>query len=219
MNLPARRFPRWTRRILREHGFDKSNTLAVVVTCRDDICSPFFQDLMRSWGGGFDGRALAGMPWLGRTSWTAALRNAPQSEGRSRLVIVHLAHIGMDPTPGLTRRGVGGVPTCGSLSALLTDPGEGKNIQLNDPEQSLLRLRLRQVVDKGTPRPSTLTELTAVVREMALSDLQAQLTEVLDPARCDYAVFSGVLEHHKAEDRIALSHAEARVGGKAQSLI
>ncbi len=219
MNLEARRFPRWTRRILRDHGFSKENTIAVVVTCRDEICSPLLSWVERCWGEAFDGRSLAGMAWLGRTGLSAALAHAPTEGGRVRIVVVHLAHIGMDPTPGLTCRGDLCVPTCGALAKLADEVDFDGTIKISDPEQTLLKLRIGQLYQKGTPRPETLEGLTQLAQLIGFTDLQVQLRELAQPMACDYALFSGILEHHPDMHRVVLKHARAMVAGESIQLL
>lgn len=218
MNLEARRLARWTRKVLRPHGFSKENTLAVLIACRDELCQDQHNRLARAWGDPMDGRALAAMPWIGQTGMSAALAHAPKREDRRRLVVLHLAHIGADPKPGMTRRDGMDVPTCGAIHALMGAPASTGTIRINDPEQSLMALRLAQVIDKGTPRPTDVTAMTELVREMGLSDLTGLLAE-WDAKSCDHAVFSGTLVHSSEGDRVVLQHAEVRAGGVRSGLL
>lgn len=217
MNLEARRLARWTRKVLRPHGFSKENTLAVVLTCRDEICHDVHHRLERSWGQAFDGRSLAGMPWLGTTGMGAALSHAPLERGKRRLVIVHLSHIGFAPAPGVTVRDGVSHPTCGAVQALL-DSDDTSNIRITDTEQTLMVHRLKQVLENGTPRPTSMEDMTALVQAMALSDLQVMLADVLDPQRVDHALISGCLEHRPTGDTLTLTHATVRVDGDLSHL-
>lgn len=218
MNLEARRLARWTRKVLRPHGFTKDNTLAVVLTCRDEICHSLHHRLERTWGEAFDGRSLAAMPWLGTTGLRAALAHAPQHQGTRRLVVVHLPHIGYAPAPGVTVRHGVNHPTCGAVQALLqaSDPG---SIRITDTEQTLLAHRLKQVLEDGNPRPTTIEAMTTLVHAMGLADLQKMLGDVLDPQAVDYALFSGQLEHRPDGDTVTLTRAMARVDGQHTPLM
>jgi hypothetical protein len=218
MNLEARRLARWTRKVLRPHGFSKENTLAVLIACRDELCQDLHHRVARAWGDPMDGRALAAMPWIGQTGMSAALSHAPVREGRRRLVVLHFAHIGEDPKAGMTRRDGADVATCGAIHALMAASASKGTIRISDPEQSLLALRLAQVVEKGTARPTNVPAMTELVRNLGLSDLKGLLAE-WDAKGCDHALFSGTLVHGAEGDRVALQHAEVRVAGQRTALM
>ncbi len=75
-------------------GFERSNTMAIVSTCREPQVGRFRQLVDDRWGPIFDMGGLAGLPSTGRSEWASALAHRPD-ERTGGFLIVGMAHIGV----------------------------------------------------------------------------------------------------------------------------
>ena len=192
---------------LEEEGFSKSNTLACVALCRDEVTSPLFSDVERVWGPAFSLAGLAGMVTAGRTGLAAAIHHAPIEDDRRRFVIYAMAHIaiGADGTIGQVERP--GIPelssACGALVAFRGELQAG-TLQVEfdryETEQSLLKHRLLPLIGYGNvPDLVDLTKLTVTAIEddlrAILRSLAGEWSETGRAMPADAAFFSGIQIH------------------------
>ena len=100
--MPENAFIRQATEVLLEHGFNPSNSINLVSTCRDEICRPFAQELDRLWGPSFSISSLAGMVFCGRSGFKAAMAHSPVRSGRERYIFWVMPHIALSRYPAQT---------------------------------------------------------------------------------------------------------------------
>ena len=186
--------------LIQDHGFAPANTLACVGVCRDELCRSLAEEVEAMWGGAFDFSSLAGILTLGKTGCAAAHSHAPVVNGRRRYVFFLFAHIGISAAGelGLTRRPGHREATaaCGALVALqeeLVSGSKSSTVDWEDPEMSLLKLRLKRVRDLGE-KPDLLA-LTRAAQRATVQDLQSLMSSSMSRDREDYAVIAGIEIH------------------------
>lgn len=218
--VPGAAFARWSADVLAPFGFDRSNSLTLVGTCRDELMFEVEHALHDVWGPGFDLSSLAGMVFLGRTGMAAAAKHAPGLDGRRRYVAFVLPHIGIS-TAGV----VGSVErlgqatasaACGALVALQREL-VGRNgpdpaaLDDGDIEMSMLRRDLMALVPSD--RVPTLPELTDLARHRAAETVIELTDHLVRDADADVAVISGVVVHGPLEDHVQVAEAWVTIGG------
>jgi hypothetical protein len=212
-------FVTWSEWALARVGFRPSNCLALVDVCRDELMSGFDDAVSRVWGRPFDIGSLAGLVFLGRTGVQAALSHVPGEDGRHRFVVFCFPHIGLDSdgTIGrVQRRGMSRASAaCGALVAFRSQLEGGPRdfaLDVDDVEQSLLRMRLSELVPEGTV-PS-LSDLTELARRAAVQDVRRFVDLARGHEPVDVAYISGILVHlPDDEDHVAAVHAEVLIDG------
>lgn len=180
------------------YGFEADSTLACVSICRDELCQPFVSLLKDEWGEAFDLSGLAGLPFAGVTGLAAASHHAPLVNGRRRMILVGLAHMGLaeDGThgevlrPGLEKTSI----ACGALNLLMNEVGEAGGSRSpepahNDLEYGWLRKKLWHLTTQN------LYDTTQRVREVIANELTSLAESTLDHNEFDYAIFTGILIH------------------------
>lgn len=190
-------------RLLWDRGFDELNTIACIGVCRDELTHGLVDKVGAAWGEAFNFSSLAGLPLLGRTGFAAAAAHSPLVRGRHRYLFINLAHIALsaEGSVGICERPGQHAPShaCGALWAVSEELENGAlNLELDptDVEQSLLKQRLAPVLPEGrTPSISELTELT---RQVALTDLRRLIELGLDTSDSDFALVSGIQIHGPA---------------------
>jgi hypothetical protein len=93
--MPEKAFIRQATEVLLDHGFNPSNSINLVSTCRDEICRPFSQELDRLWGPSFSISSLGGMVFCGRSGFKAAMAHSPVRSGRERYIFWVMPHIAL----------------------------------------------------------------------------------------------------------------------------
>ena len=186
--------------LLQDHGFTADNTLACVGVCRDELCRPLTSRIRDMWGETFDLSGLAGMPWLGRSGYSALRQHAPIVRDRLRYIFFIFTHIGIGPAGelGLCERPgrPGLIPTCGLLSLILEELRNGKEsipFDTEDVERCLVRERLKR--EPGVDENIGLIELTKIAHRASLTDLENLASTVFNPETDDSAILSGVQIH------------------------
>lgn len=185
---------------LGDYGFNEANTIASAGTCRDEISFSLLDLAEKQWGKVFNISSLAGMLWLGKTGFSAAMDHSPIVDGRERYVYIVMPHmaIGENGEMGECYRPgrAGASSACGALVAFQKELEGGQLSLLTDPydlEQSLLKQSLFRKISYGeVPDLATLTKLA---HEIILEDLEKmiELTHNLD--KSDYAVLTGIQLH------------------------
>jgi len=185
---------------LKEYGFNDDNSIASVCVCRDEISQTIRSIIKHIWGEAFDFSSLAGMFTAGKTGLKAAMHHAPQTGGKERYVFYVIPHtaINEDGKTGFCkRRGIKEESSaCGALCLFLDELYTGKlhiKIDEEDIEESLLKRRLIKEITYGDI-PSLL-ELTKITRKVIQEDLEHAIEKVVDTAKSDYAVLTGIQIH------------------------
>ncbi|MBU1660346.1 MAG: hypothetical protein KKD28_02605 [Chloroflexi bacterium] len=213
-----------TYRILQAMGFDATNTIACVGVCRDELTKPLSVMISSIWGPSFNLASLGGMLFLGKTGFSAANHHAPIVNGRERCVYFTLPHIAIaaDGTIGHYYRPGREKPSraCGALDKFHKEIVSGNpNLEFDplDIEQSLLKQRLSQRIEKGDV-PLDLVQLTKLTYEVVLDDLEQMLSMTTNPAHCNYAVMTGIQIHGPHEDFIWPGKLYAVVEGQRRNM-
>jgi len=186
--------------LIQDYGFAPANTLACVGVCRDELCRSLTEEVEAMWGGSFDFSSLGGILSLGKTGFAAAYSHAPVVNDRRRYVFFLFAHIGISAQGelGVAQRPGHDEPSaaCGALVALLGDLRSGRKslaLEWEDPEQSLLKLRMKRMRDLGE-EPDLMT-LTKAAHRATVEDLRVLMANSLNRQTEDYAVIAGVEIH------------------------
>ena len=213
-----------TRRVLDEFGFGPDNALASVCVCRDELVRSFVKKVESVWGEAFNFSGLGALFYAGTTGLNAAIHHAPQLGDREQYVFYAFPHLslGEDGTYGVCYRA--GRPkksvACGALFAFAEEWLAGEmELDLNpeDMEQSILCQRLARELPANTEH--NLKEITELAQRVALKDLEALLTKVVDTSVADYAVFSGIHIHGPDQrEYIWSSSSYAVLNGEKHSL-
>lgn len=77
---------------LHHFGTEKKNAIACVSVCRHKIVTPFMNRIHNAWNGAFAFSSLAGMLYLGVTSFQAIHHYAPNTNGREQDVYFAFHH-------------------------------------------------------------------------------------------------------------------------------
>lgn len=210
-----------TYKTLNDLGFYHYNTLSCVSLCRDEMCSPFLEEIDSSWKSPFMnikddvGKAetlythsfclssLAGMLFLGVTGMKAAVSHAPiDHNGRQKFVFFAFPHIGISDKgvlgevdrPGHDKPSA----ACGAIVQFWSELASGQLHLETDPsdiEYSLLKQRLLKRIPLFSNQVPTVKQLTYLAYSTILEDLEKLISQVVDPALADYAVLTGIQVH------------------------
>mmetsp|Transcript_5948 Transcript_5948/g.11369 ORF Transcript_5948/g.11369 Transcript_5948/m.11369 type:complete len:559 (+) Transcript_5948:814-2490(+) len=191
--------------ILEKRGFKRSNSLALVSMCRDELTRPFVEATDTLWGMSFSIASLAGMVFCGQTGFMAGLSHAPTldlgEDGLEKYVFIvgpHIAissegEVGAVERPG--RPGLSGA--CGAIIAFNNELAGGSLAMetINtDLEMTLMKQRILSELNFGSKAP-TLAELTVAAHDRILKDTKATAAVTVDSQKASSAFMSGVLIH------------------------
>ena len=207
---------------MKKYGFTDQNSIAAVCVCRDEISQSLRSLIKYIWGEAFNFSSLAGMFTAGKTGLVAAMHHAPKLDGRERyiyFVIPHTAIDGNGRAGFCKRKGIEESRACGVLCLFLKELNEGKlyiSIDEEDIEESLMKKRLLREIPYGyIPE---LIELTKITRGVIQSDLEHVLDKVVDTAKSDYALITGIQIHGPDGNYIWPSECYAVVNGMKQEI-
>jgi hypothetical protein len=223
--VPESHFVRATYEALRPLGFTADNTIACVGVCRDELCQPLTALVHGQWGEAFNFASLAGILLLGRAGFLAAHAHAPVFEGRRRYAYVVMPHLGLGSGGAIGECSRAGLPSvshaCGALCALQAELQSGRvkfSLDLDDPELSLVRMRLGRLLQWG--QQPNLLELTLLAEQAMADDLDHMIELTVDPGQADYAVLTGLLIHGPARDNyVRAGRMYAVVRGQRHELV
>ena len=212
-------FVTWSEWALARVGFRPSNCLPLVDVCRDELMSGFDESVSHVWGRPFGIGALAGLVFLGRTGVQAALSHVPGEDGRHRFVVFCFPHIGIDEdgvVGRVQRRGMSRASAaCGALAAFRSQLAEGSRdftLDVDDVEQSLLRMRLSRLVPLG--EVPSLVDLTELARQAAVQDVHRFVDLARGHEPVDVAYISGIVVHlPDGADHVSSVQAEVIIDG------
>jgi hypothetical protein len=189
------------------HGLSADNTLAMAGLCRDELTVEMTRRITETWGPPFRLGSLAAMLLCGASGLGAAMHHAPKVDGKQRVVVYVMPHVGIDSdgTLGSTSRpGIEGPTTaCGALIRFRSELERGEvrtDLDQYDVEMSLTRQRMLRALTYGSV--PNVVELTTVARDVILDDLLHIGDLVQDWADADVAVFSGIQIHTPDGDHI-----------------
>ncbi|MCP4435300.1 MAG: hypothetical protein GY812_07375 [Actinomycetia bacterium] len=194
-------------------GFTPDATLAAVSICRDELTQHLSGAVARRWGAPFSLGGLGGIPTLGRTGWGACLAHVPTEVDRGKLLVICLAHIGVEPEAGLfvrpgQRRASA---TCGAAAALLAgwaDAG-AQPAAHEDNEAAMLRSLVEQGADEA---PGSIVELTMAIAAAALTEARRQVEAASPWDSMDVALLGGVQVHAPGGDLVLPVGGQYRTG-------
>jgi hypothetical protein len=214
---------RKTYNILKEFGFNDDNSIASVCVCRDEISQTIRSIVKHIWGEAFNFSSLAGMFTAGKTGLKAATHHAPRVDKKERYIFYVIPHtaINEDGKSGFCKRkGIKEESSaCGALCLFLDELYSGKlhiKIDEEDIEESLLKRRLIKEISYGDI-PSLL-ELTKIARKVIQEDLEHAIGKVIDTAKSDYALFSGIQIHAPDANYIWPADSYVVIDGEKQEL-
>lgn len=186
-----------------ELDFTPQNTFAAISVCRDELTQRFVGKVTDRWGLPFSLGGLGALPSLGPTGWRAALAHVPSDNGRGRLLIFGLPHIGIDANgvvgQSIRRQQVEATPTCGAMASLFTElhaPDEPYPTEIDDLEAE----RLRSVINhQAVDLPQDLIALTKIATQAVEDEMWRQIHALRAVENMDVAVFCGIQIHLPGE--------------------
>jgi hypothetical protein len=202
-SMPLAEYVKRTAVQLTPYGFERTNTLATVAICRDEIADPFLDEVHRAWGKPFDFRSLAGFVLAGKSGVATMLGHTPLTEGVRRFVFYAMPHIAISQDGAIGnvyRAGIQQVSlACGSLSSVLQELESGHinfRTDMDDIEQCTVRQKLLSALRYGD-KPDQLT-ITRLACQIISEDID-RLLRLVDSVRYQHALLTGILIHGPAD--------------------
>ncbi|CAI7924594.1 unnamed protein product [Closterium sp. NIES-54] len=139
---------------LRNLGFKRDNCIALVNTCRDEVCRPIVNLIDKEFGLSFNIAGLGGLVNCGKTGFKAAMSHSPEfpcetdGKPRERYIFFGFPHVSIGESGevgSLLRRGRGKPSSaCGALIAIQGDISAGGEIEEdpNNAEYVLLKKKI-----------------------------------------------------------------------------
>ncbi|GJP53616.1 hypothetical protein CLOM_g12770 [Closterium sp. NIES-68] len=185
-------------------GFRRENCIALVNTCRDEVCRPIVNLIDREFGMSFNISGLGGLVNCGKTGFKAAMSHSPEfpcdksGKPKERYIFFGFPHVSIGETGevgSLLRRGRGKPSNaCGALIAIRGDISAGGPI-VEDPDNAEYVLLKKKVAARITSDEPTLVQVTRAALQAITDDLEYLISQTVDPATADYAVITGVQIH------------------------
>eukprot|EP00245_Coleochaete_scutata_P005498 TRINITY_DN19109_c0_g1_i1.p1 TRINITY_DN19109_c0_g1~~TRINITY_DN19109_c0_g1_i1.p1 ORF type:complete len:449 (-),score=89.62 TRINITY_DN19109_c0_g1_i1:490-1836(-) len=195
-----------------DQGFNRDNCIALVNTCRDEVCRPIVNYIDEEFGHSFNTAGLGGLVNCGVTGFKAGMSHSPEhpceTDGslRERYIFFAFPHISIGETGetgSLLRRGRGKPSSaCGALIAIKGEASQARD-ETKEPYPSddfeyvslrrkVLSKKQCQCTDEGGP---SLVDVTNAALEVITEDLEDLISKTVDPKVADYAVVTGVQIH------------------------
>ncbi|CAI7750368.1 unnamed protein product [Closterium sp. NIES-53] len=186
-------------------GFRKDNGIALVNTCRDEVCRPVVSIIDREFGLSFNISGLGGLVNCGKVGFGAAMSHSPEfpcdvdGNLKERYIFFAFPHVSIGESGevgSLLRRGRGKASSaCGALIAINNDINNGvaPSMDSDDPEYTLLRKKIMTKVSPGGNQ--SLVDVTRAALAAINEDLEKLISLTVNPATADYAVITGVQIH------------------------
>ena len=180
------------------------NTLVCIGLCRDEITSPFEEEVESMWGQGFICGSLGGMLFCGKTGFAAAHHHAPDD---GRFIYYCFTHIAIDHEGNIgsvyrTRSGMNEKTTaCGALAAFASEIASNKlNLHFDeaDIEMSMLKKHIAKQTDllADPKKVPDLLAVTMAAYQTITSDLENHVRHDASHFKDrQYALFTGVQIH------------------------
>ena len=180
------------------------NTLVCVGLCRDEITSPFEEEVEAMWGQAFICGSLGGMLFCGDTGFGAAHHHAPSTGHFIYYCFTHIAidHEGAVGSVYRTRSGMEEKTTaCGALAAFTAEIASNKlNLTFNedDIEMSMLKKHIIKKTNLSTDAANApdLLQVTLAAYQTITIDLERHVRHDAEKYKDrQYALFTGVQIH------------------------
>lgn len=194
-----------TKETLVSKGFyPRVNTLVCIGLCRDEITSPFEEEIEAMWGQGFICGSLGGMLFCGNTGFAAAHHHAPATGYFIYYCFTHIAidHEGLVGSVYRTRSGMNEKTTaCGALAAFAAEIASGKlntTFDENDIEMSMLKEHVIKKTGLSTDAANApdLLAVTMAAYKTITIDLERHVQHDAEKFKGrQYALFTGVQIH------------------------
>ncbi|CAF2057796.1 unnamed protein product [Rotaria magnacalcarata] len=180
------------------------NTLVCVGLCRDEITSPFEEEVEAMWGRAFICGSLGGMLFCGKTGFSAAHHHAPIT---GHFIYYCFTHIGIDHEGIIgsvyrTRSGMEEKTTaCGALAAFVAEIASNKlnlNFDEDDIEMSMLKKHIINKTGLSTDvmNAPDLLKVTMAAYETITFDLERHVRRDAEKFKDRrYALFTGIQIH------------------------
>ncbi|CAF1125736.1 unnamed protein product [Adineta steineri] len=205
------------------------NTLVCVGLCRDEITSPFEEEIEAMWGQAFICGSLGGMLFCGKTGFFAAHHHAPSNGFFIYYCFTHIAidHEGNVGAVYRTRSGMNEKTTaCGALAAFTNEIASNKlNLTFNedDIEMSMLKKHIAKKTNLLADTESTpdLFKVTMAAYETITMDLERHVKHDAEKFKDrQYALFTGVQIHGpNGTDYCWLGKASLLIKGELSPLV
>ncbi|KAJ9519299.1 hypothetical protein QJQ45_023098, partial [Haematococcus lacustris] len=201
-------------------GFTGENSIAITNLCRDEVTTVLKDKIEAVFGSSFNTNGLGAVLTCGVTGMGAGFSHSPVSNGKEHYVFFAFPHIGINSAGevgAITRPGRSVKScACGALQKCLIElkaEGYTKNCKTPgvhnplDPEYSILKQRLARRVRYEGLQPShmDLVTMTQVAERTITNDLMFLIEKMVDPAKANYAVVTGVQIHNWAAELSASS--------------
>jgi hypothetical protein len=194
-----------TKQTLIQKGFyPHVNTFACVGLCRDEITSPFEEEVEAMWGQAFICGSLGGMLFCGNTGFGAAHHHAPETGHFIYYCFTHIAidHEGLIGSVYRTRSGMNEKTTaCGALAAFTAEIAANKlNLDFDEDDIEISTLKkhiIRQTGLSTDPAQAPdLLQVTMAAYETITADLERYAKFDAEQFKNrQYALFTGVQIH------------------------
>ena len=194
-----------TKQTLVPRGFyPHVNTLVCVGLCRDEITSPFEEEVEAMWGQAFICGSLGGMLFCGNTGFGAAHHHAPSTGHFIYYCFTHIAidHEGVVGSVYRTRSGMEEKTTaCGALAAFTAEIAANKlnlTFDEDDIEMSMLKKHIIQKTSLSTNSANApdLLKVTMAAYQTITIDLERHVRHDAEKYKDrQYALFTGVQIH------------------------
>ncbi|GAQ84874.1 hypothetical protein KFL_002100040 [Klebsormidium nitens] len=196
---------------LEDLGFNRNNCIALVDACRDEITRGLVQNIDEIYGESFNISGLGGYVNCGKTGLGAGMAHSPtlpdrDQDGKIREKYVFFAfpHVAVsaDGAEGMVQR-IGREKISSACGALIAIQGEAKGWSgdaqyPDDIEYTILRNKVLHkqscLCNMATQTPS-LMDVTKTALDVITEDLNDLLSKVVDPAKADFAVVTGIQIH------------------------
>jgi hypothetical protein len=194
-----------TKQTLVQKGFyPHVNTFVCVGLCRDEITSPFEEEVEAMWGQAFICGSLGGMLFCGKSGFSAAHHHAPKTGRIIYYCFTHIAidHEGLIGSVYRTRSGMNEKTTaCGALAAFTAEIAANKlNLDFDEDDIEMSTLKKHIIKKTGLSTNSAqapdLLQVTMAAYQTITADLEryARLDAENFKDR-QYALFTGVQIH------------------------
>eukprot|EP00271_Cylindrocystis_brebissonii_P021611 TRINITY_DN782_c0_g2_i1.p1 TRINITY_DN782_c0_g2~~TRINITY_DN782_c0_g2_i1.p1 ORF type:complete len:275 (+),score=58.51 TRINITY_DN782_c0_g2_i1:222-1046(+) len=189
-------------------GFSNKNCIALVNTCRDEICRPLAATIDQQFGLSFNLSGLGGIITSGKTGLLAAMSHSPQAPSQAtgqpiqRYIFFAFPHTAVSETGGvgdIFRRGRDAIShACGALIAVQKHAQSGKPVEDDADDEELTKLKKKVLAKPDAAVKGdgpTLIDVTKAAHEVISEELEHLVSITAHPDTSDYAVITGVQIH------------------------
>lgn len=190
-------------------GFSKDNCIALVNTCRDEVCRPLAGYIDQQFGLSFNISGLGGLINCGKTGLKAGMSHSPEfpcdvdGKPRERYVFFAFPHVSVGETGevgSLLRRGRGKPSSaCGALIAIKNDSNAGTLSQEDAYDAEYITLKKKVLAQPACrncgPEGPSLVTVTKAALQAITDDIESLIKKTVNPETSDFAVITGIQIH------------------------